>query len=84
MLRAVANHTTAIYNASAVKIDNARAVEIYNATSSLGSAFWKKTHKISSTLKNAPAYYNAGAEVVFKFWSRRIVSWWFWVTLKKN
>jgi hypothetical protein len=49
------------YNASVVKINNASVVKINNAMSSLVRL---KIKILPSTLKNAPANYNADAEVV--------------------
>jgi hypothetical protein len=41
---------------------NSIILKIYNDTSSLGSAFWKK--KFSFAVKNAPTYYSSGVVVV--------------------
>jgi hypothetical protein len=55
------NPATSIYNARVVKIYNVSVVKIYNATNSLARL---KAKKISSPLKNALAYDNAGVVAV--------------------
>jgi hypothetical protein len=52
----------------------ASTVQIYNAKSSL-VCFWKQKYFLLHTLKNAPAFYNAGVVCSCKFRSRRIGSW---------